>query len=317
MALDKRRVEEEYANNKDKRTAAENAKRKKFYLFPQMAVHGVFFQEKTKTLGHFSDFDPDEQAQLIEMDGIYLTPKKRHKYEPAQLKPLSEESLRALGPEAYVVQQKNIKHYYLIMDKLGDSLRKIHDKLHNQFTFKTAAQIGIPFISILEQVHELGYVYNDIKPDNILIGNKPLRSLRKKTQITEEDLSEYSKLKLIDFGLVTRYLDDEGRHIEQGISDKFKGSMLFASKYVFNFTMTSRRDDLISLCYLLVFLVDEDQLGIIQQVEGLKKKEKFKFIKNHKLRMTPQQLCGTDSRNPETYRFTPFVQEVFCLRFDE
>jgi len=124
--------------------------------------------------------------------------------------------------------------------------------------------VGIQFISILEQVHSLGYVYNDIKPDNILIGNKALRSLKKKTQITEEDLSEYSRLKLIDFGLVTRFLDDDGHHIEQGISDKFKGSMLFASKYVFNFTMTSRRDDLISLCYLLVFLVEEDQLGIIQ-----------------------------------------------------
>jgi len=73
------------------------------------------------------------------MEGIFLAQKKRHKYGPADLKPLSGEALQALGDEAYVVQQKNIKHYYLIMDRLGDSLRKIHDKLHNQFTFKTAA----------------------------------------------------------------------------------------------------------------------------------------------------------------------------------
>lgn len=68
--------------------------------------------------------------------------------------------------------------------------------------------------------------------------------------------------------------------------------MLFASKYVFNFTMTSRRDDLISLCYLITFLIDENMLGIIQQVDGLKKKEKFKFIKEKKLTMTAQELCG-------------------------
>jgi len=145
-------------------------------------------------------------------------------------------------------------------------------------------------------------VYNDLKPDNVLVGNKPLRSLRKKQVITDEDLTEYSKIKLVDFGLVTRYLDEQGKHIENGVSDKFKGSMLFASKYVFNFTMTSRRDDLISLCYLLIFLMDENQLGIITQVEGMGKKEKFKYIKNHKLAMTAEQLCGTEETKPETCR---------------
>jgi len=203
------------------------------------------------------------------------------------------------------------------MDRLGDSLRKLHDKLGNEFTYKTIAQIGIQLVSALEEIHRLGYCYNDIKPDNILVGKLPLRTLRKKLKTTKDDLEEYSQLHLIDFGLVSRFETPDGAHIEPGISDKFKGSMLFASKYVFNFTMTSRRDDLISLCYLLIFLADETKLGIISEVEGMPKKDKFRYIKSHKLQQSALNLCGTEKDNPETYRLEPFVEEVFSLEFNE
>ena len=65
------------------------------------------------------------------------------------------------------------------------------------------------------------------------------------------------KLRLVDFGLVSNYHDEEGNHIKQELCDKFKGSMLFASQHVFNFYITSRRDDLISLCYILIYLIDD------------------------------------------------------------
>lgn len=90
---------------------------------------------------------------------------------------------------------------------------------------------------------------------------------------------------MVDFGLTTCYNDEKGNHIEEGIPDKFKGSMLFASKNAFKFEMTSRRDDLIALCYLLIYLIDENQLGFIAQVEGMSKKEKFLFIKSKKLNL--------------------------------
>ncbi len=35
----------------------------------------------------------------------------------------------------------------------------------------------------------------------------------------------------VDFGLVTRFLDEKGEHIKDGISDKFKGSMLFVQVF--------------------------------------------------------------------------------------
>lgn len=58
------------------------------------------------------------------------------------------------------------------MDRMGDSLRTIHDHSNGHFCFKTTAQIGIQLVNILEKIHEAGYVFNDLKPDNILIGNR-------------------------------------------------------------------------------------------------------------------------------------------------
>jgi len=47
-------------------------------------------------------------------------------------------------------------------------------------------------------MHELGYVHNDIKLDNILVGFK-----------------DPSLLYLIDFGLSTRFINEDGSHTEK------------------------------------------------------------------------------------------------------
>jgi serine/threonine protein kinase len=128
-----------------------------------------------------------------------------------------------------------------------------------------------------------------LKPDNILVGNITLNEAKKelvksknKPELNNNllELMQLFKLRFIDFGLVTRFLDDKGEHIKDGISDKFKGSMLFASKNSFKFLRTSRRDDLISLVYILIFMMDIDRLKFINEVEGIAKKEKFKIIKD-------------------------------------
>jgi len=61
------------------------------------------------------------------------------------------------------------------------------------------------------------------------------------------DKKKFYQIHLVDFGLTTSYKDEDGKHIKSCIPDKFKGSMLFASKNAFIFVMTSRRYDFISL----------------------------------------------------------------------
>ena len=82
-----------------------------------------------------------------------------------------------------------------------------------------------------------------MKPDNILLDfqSKSLDSVN-----------------LVDFGFSTKYLDKDGKHLPQRDLESFRGNMLFASSNQFEFKSTSRRDDLISLLYLMVYLLNKD-----------------------------------------------------------
>ena len=75
-----------------------------------------------------------------------------------------------------VYQKVSKLNYCLIMDKFGDSLREIVDLFNNKFTVHTVLQIGLQLVSILENMHKLCFIYNDLKPDNILVGDLSLIS---------------------------------------------------------------------------------------------------------------------------------------------
>ena len=72
-----------------------------------------------------------------------------------------------------------------------------------------------------------------------------------------------NKVHLISYKRASRYITSSGRHIDQVLADKFLGNFNFASTNQLLIENTSRRDDCISLCYLLVFLLNgQDDLGI-------------------------------------------------------
>ena len=58
--------------------------------------------------------------------------------------------------------------------------------------------IGLEMIDRIKVIHSQNYIYRDIKPENIMIG----------------DINNYSTLYLIDFGLAKLYRNTEGKHIE-------------------------------------------------------------------------------------------------------
>ena len=49
---------------------------------------------------------------------------------------------------------------------------------------------------MIEKLHSIGYIYNDLKLDNLCVGNAKER--------------DPESLKLIDFGLCTKYLKNDG-----------------------------------------------------------------------------------------------------------
>ena len=82
-------------------------------------------------------------------------------------------------------------------------------------------------------------MHNDVKLDNILVGHQ------------DTDI-----LYLIDFGLSTPYIDEQGKHIEKKQLYKFSGNFNFAALNSCRGFNKSRRDDIESAFYVLIYLIN-------------------------------------------------------------
>lgn len=110
-----------------------------------------------------------------------------------------------------------------------------------------------------------------------------------------------------------KYIKEDGEHIPLQKEKMFQGNLIFASKNTFNMQTHSRRDDLISLCYFMLYLVDgdlaflkNDQEEEDEQQSGWKQEE-FLRIKNLKNTLSTEAIC----ESPEGRRLFPFVNEIF------
>ena len=65
-----------------------------------------------------------------------------------------------------------------------------------------------------------------------------------------------SDVKLIDFGMAKKFLDTSGNHLKCEDLLFFEGNRMFASHNAMSLKTTSRKDDLISLSYLIIYLND-------------------------------------------------------------
>lgn len=96
--------------------------------------------------------------------------------------------------------------------------------------------IMVQAISILESIHNNFVIHRDIKPQNFMIKN--------------------GELFLIDFGFATFYVNSERQHISIDCSlQHIIGSPKYISLYNHCGILSSRRDDLISLGYVLFYLI--------------------------------------------------------------
>jgi serine/threonine protein kinase len=152
-------------------------------------------------------------------------------------------------------------------------------------------------IDRLEGLHESGYIHNDLKPDNILLGSD-FRHTPESQQIV-----------LIDFGVSRSYLDGEFRHRSLRQEKKFQGNYIFSSHNNFKFITLSRRDDLISLAYLLSYLFNPD----VEWMDRIYNDSKnFSNASKIKKSLTANDLCTEEAKY-----LLPFAEEAFDLEFDE
>ncbi|OMJ81723.1 hypothetical protein SteCoe_17774 [Stentor coeruleus] len=125
----------------------------------------------------------------------------------------------------------------IAMELLGDSLTSALKK--RLFSTSDICKVGIQMVQALETLHNSGFIHQDIKPCNILLG------LKKKNHYH-----------LIDFGMARSYIDKKTKHhIPQITENVFKGNLVFCSNNIINGIQASRRDDIISLLLVLFFII--------------------------------------------------------------
>ena len=98
------------------------------------------------------------------------------------------------------------------MPRLGCNLEHYFEKLGYRINSKTILRLSIKILSLLECVHEAGYIFNDLKLDNIMTSLNDISCLdphldnKNDSSQSEKDLFADSDLHLIDFGFASKYV---------------------------------------------------------------------------------------------------------------
>lgn len=171
----------------------------------------------------------------------------------------------------------------------------------NRMEFSNITKIMIQMINIFSNIHSLFVLHRDIKPQNIMIFNK--------------------EIYLIDFGLSCFYIDENGEHYKQETKENIIGTSKYISLNIHNGSNVSRRDDLISLGYIFMYLC----LGSLpwEKIEGkcLENKHLEKTHINHHENLFRRNMKQWLLIEPIIHdfgeHFTNYMKYCYNLEFDE
>ena len=124
---------------------------------------------------------------------------------------------------------------YLVTDLLDHSISDLVEK-GGRIEMEIVLLLGKQMIQRLQVLHNHFLLHRDIKPQNFMLNG------------------ETNKLYLIDFGFCKRYNYD-GNHIEEGTISKLIGTPNFVSVNVHKGLEPSRRDDVESCIYIMIYML--------------------------------------------------------------
>jgi len=162
----------------------------------------------------------------------------------------------------------------MVMDLLGPSLEELFVYCGRRFRLKTVCMLADQMLQRMEFVHTLGVIHRDIKPHNFLIGRQNRAHI----------------VHIIDFGLAKRFKDpNTGQHIDYVENRNLTGTARYVSINTHLGCEQSRRDDIESLAYVIIYFIRTTLPW--QGLKAQSKKDKYERIMDIKISTPLSELC--------------------------
>ena len=202
--------------------------------------------------------------------------------------------LRGIGIPKVISFGKIGKFNVLVQTLLGKTIDKLFKENNNyESKMKDLCMAAIQIIDRIHFIHSKNIVHQDIKPENFLVGNP-----------------DSSLIYIIDFGLCKKYRSSRtGKHIIFSKNKKFIGTFEFCSINTMKGIELTRRDDLESIGYMLIFLIT----GTLPWF-GIKGpySERYEKIYKIKANISNEDLC-----KGLPIEICKYMKYVKSLKFDE
>jgi casein kinase 1 epsilon len=133
-------------------------------------------------------------------------------------------------------------NYYMVISLLGDSINSYIEK-NGKMKLDVVLTLGLKMLDIIKFIHDKGLIHRDIKPDNFLFG------------LNTDGTINTEKIYLIDFGFCKTYKTIEGEHVDEKPLTKIIGTPNYISLNIHNLQQPSRRDDVESIIYIMIYII--------------------------------------------------------------
>ncbi|CAI0419936.1 unnamed protein product [Linum tenue] len=188
----------------------------------------------------------------------------------------------------------------LVMDLLGPSLEDLFNFCSRKLSLKTVLMLADQMINRVEFVHSKSFLHRDLKPDNFLMGLG-----RRANQVY-----------IIDFGLAKKYRDTSThQHIPYRENKNLTGTARYASMNTHLGIEQSRRDDLESLGYVLMYFLRGSLPW--QGLRAGTKKQKYEKISEKKVSTSIEVSFGRALCRGYPTEFASYFHYCRSLRFDD
>ena len=182
-----------------------------------------------------------------------------------------------------------------IQPLLGETLSQLFNKYYGIFKIKDITMIAIQILERIKFIHSKNIIYCDVNPNNFAIGLGRFQN----------------NIYMTNFNLAKRYKNKNTlEHIKYNLSNKVIGDYIFSSINSLRGVELSRRDDLESFGYMLIYFLKGSLPW--EHIRGLNKEEKMRKIYQFRKSYDLSDLC---QGVPEEFKL--FLNYVKTLTFME